>query len=84
MFLITGGLGFIGLNFVELCHKKNLKVVVIDSLTYAANKNPYFFKSKNIKFLKCSIGNKIKIKKILKKFKITKIINFAAETHVDN
>ncbi len=85
MYLIAGGLGFIGLNFLEFCIKKNLNVLVIDSLTYAANKDSHnFFKKNKIRFIKCNIGNKKKISKILKSFKISKIINFAAETHVDN
>ena len=84
MLLITGGFGFIGLNFVELCLKNRKQILVIDKLTYAANKAPSFVKDKNFKFIKCNIGDKKKIHKILRKYKISSIINFAAETHVDN
>ena len=84
MLLITGGFGFIGLNFVELCLKKKTKILVIDKLTYAANKAPDFVKDKNFNFIKCNIGDKKKVHGILRKYKISSIINFAAETHVDN
>ena len=36
--LVTGGAGFIGLNFVNFCIKKNIKPVVLDKLNYASNK----------------------------------------------
>ena len=79
MLLITGGFGFIGLNFVELCLKNRKQILVIDKLTYAANKAPSFVKDKNFKFIKCNIGDKKKIHKILRKYKISSIINFAAK-----
>ncbi len=82
MYLITGGLGFIGLNFVNYCLKKNKKVIVIDCETYAANKYYKIFKEKKIIYYKKKIGDNLL--PILKQHKISTVINFAAETHVDN
>ena len=39
--LVTGGAGFIGLNFIEYLLKKNYKVINIDDLSYAANKKEH-------------------------------------------
>ena len=82
--LITGGLGFIGLNYLK---KKILtkNIVNLDCKNYAANNISIKsqFKSKYI-FIKNDIGNKKKIEKIFSKYNIDNIINFAAETHVDN
>tara|TARA_B100000795_G_scaffold269665_1_gene259844 strand:- start:5111 stop:6109 length:999 start_codon:yes stop_codon:yes gene_type:complete len=82
MYLVTGGLGFIGLNFVELCLKKKQKVVIVDSMTYAANKNVNYLLKKGVIICNKEIGTNLL--PILKRYKITTIINFAAETHVDN
>ena len=69
--LITGGAGFIGINFLKkLLKKKYKKVLVIDSLDYASN-NKYFLELKeenNFFFEKCKIQNKNKIKQIIKNF----------------
>ena len=82
--VVTGGLGFIGSNLIELLIKKNYFVINIDKSTYSSNfYNVKEFKSlKNYKFFKCNIGNK-KFYKILKKYKPLCIFNLAAETHVD-
>ena len=82
--IVTGGLGFIGSNLVELLLQKNFYVVNIDKVTYSSNfYNTKSFKShKNYKFIKCDIGNK-KIKDIIFKYKPACIFNLAAETHVD-
>ena len=82
--IVTGGLGFIGSNLIELLLKKNFKVLNIDKNTYSSN----FYnvrelkRNRNYSFIKCDIANK-KISKIISKFKPIGIFNLAAETHVD-
>ena len=82
--IVTGGLGFIGSNLIDLLIKKNYKVLNIDKVTYSSNfyNTKELSKSKNYKFIKSDIKNK-KLKKILFKFKPHCIFNLAAETHVD-
>jgi dTDP-glucose 4,6-dehydratase len=82
--IVTGGLGFIGSNLIELLLKKNYYVINIDKVTYSSNfyNTKEFNNNKNYKFIKCDIGND-KIKKILYQYKPSCIFNLAAETHVD-
>ena len=83
--IVTGGLGFIGSNLINMLLKRNYYVVNLDKITYASN----FFNvkklsnKKNYKFVKCDIGDKNKVEKLLNKFKPICIFNLAAETHVD-
>jgi len=76
-FLITGGLGFIGSHFIELLLKRNHKVLNIDKISYASNKID-FNNHPNYSFLKEDIANLKEIPDC------DFIINFAAESHVDN
>jgi dTDP-glucose 4,6-dehydratase len=82
--IISGGLGFIGSNLIELLIKKNYHIINIDKVTYSSNfYNLKDFKnSKKYKFIKLDIGNKV-LKKILFKYKPVALFNLAAETHVD-
>ena len=82
--IVTGGLGFIGSNLIEILLKKNYSVLNLDKVTYSSNfyNVREFKRSKKYKFLKCDIGDK-KLKKILFKYKPGGIFNLAAETHVD-
>ena len=83
--IVTGGLGFIGSNLIELLISKNYRVINIDKVTYSSNfynvKN--FKKNKLYKFIKSDLNNKKKISNILKKYSPVCIFNIAAETHVD-
>ena len=82
--IVTGGLGFIGSNLIDLLLKKKYFVINIDKVTYSSNfyNTAEFVKNKNYKFIKCDINNK-KFSSILNKYKPVCIFNLAAETHVD-
>ena len=82
--IVTGGLGFIGSNLIDLLLKKNYSVINVDKATYSSNYyNVKDFKnSKKYKFVKLDIKNK-NFEKILFKYKPIGIFNLAAETHVD-
>jgi dTDP-glucose 4,6-dehydratase len=82
--IVTGGLGFIGSNLIDLLLKKNFFVINIDKATYSSNQYNVkdLSKSKKYKFIKLDIKNR-KLKKILFKYKPQGIFNLAAETHVD-
>ena len=81
--IITGGLGFIGSNLVNILSKKKYFIINIDKITYASNLNNISDNIKNYKFYKQDINNKNFIKKILEKYNPSLIFNVAAETHVD-
>ena len=82
--IVTGGLGFIGSNLIDLLLKKKFKVINIDKATYSSNLyNTKEFKNfNNYKYIKCDINDK-KLKKIIFRFKPNCIFNLAAETHGD-
>ena len=81
--VITGGLGFIGSNLINILSKKNYFIINIDKVTYASNFNNISSNIKNYKFYKQDINNQNFIKKILDKYNPSLIFNLAAETHVD-
>ena len=86
--LITGCAGFIGSNFVRYLLKKKIKykILGLDNLSYASNFDyiKEFKKDKNFVFVKKNISNIKNLKKIFNVWNIVHVINFAAETHVDN
>ena len=86
-FLITGGAGFIGSNFLHLMTKKYQKdeYVCLDALTNAGNLETLepIMKLKNFKFIKGDIRDRKLVFDLFKKEKFGVVINFAAESHVD-
>lgn len=86
-YLVTGGAGFIGSNFVYymLAHHPQDEVVCLDLLTYAGNlqtldealKNPKF------KFVKGDIADRAFVFDLFRREKPDVVVNFAAESHVD-
>ncbi len=79
--LITGGSGFIGTNFVKCALNRNHIIYNIDNLSlFSKDQN---ISHKNYIFSKIDIRNETEILEILNKFIPDKIINMAAESHVD-
>ncbi len=84
--LVTGGYGFIGSCFVLKTIAQGSKIINIDNLSYCANlKNLSDVEnSPNYRFIKGDICDKNLLKSIFANNKIDAVINFAAESHVDN
>ena len=86
-YLVTGGAGFIGANFIEYLFetKKDIKIINVDKLTYSGNlenlknveSNP------NYQFVKADICDQAAITKIFEENDIDYVVHFAAESHVD-
>ena len=87
-FLITGGAGFIGSNYLHYVTDKYKDdyFVCLDALTYAGNYNNIkdLEGKDNYKFVKGDITNRDFIDKLFSDEKFDVVINFAAESHVDN
>jgi len=82
--IVTGGLGFIGSNLIELLLMNNFSVINLDKISYSSIfYNTKDFKSLNYRFIKCDINNQDKLLKIFNEIKPSCIFNLAAETHVD-
>mgnify|MGYP006102036961 FL=1 len=83
--IVTGGLGFIGSNLIELLINKKFEVINLDKVTYSSNfyNTKDFTKSSKYKFIKCDLNDKNKLSKVIFKYKPICIFNLAAETHVD-
>ena len=90
-YLVTGAAGFIGANFVKyLLHKKykndeNVKVVVLDALTYAGNLGTIKddIDGKRCVFVKGDIRDSQLVEQLFAEHDIDFVVNFAAESHVD-
>ena len=79
--LVTGGAGFIGSNFVKL-FAEDYNIVVFDSFTYASDVD--YIRSINCKIELGDIRNFNHVTSIINRYKPRYIVNFAAESHVDN
>ena len=89
-YLVTGAAGFIGANFIKyLLNKKyqnqDIKVLILDDLTYAGNLGTIKedIDNKRCFFIKGNIVDKELVQKIFDEHDIDYIVNFAAESHVD-
>ena len=83
--LVTGGLGFIGMNFINYWLSRHDDTIInLDKVTYASN-DPVFLShvnEKNYKFIKGDIIDAELIDNITRE--VDAIVHFAAESHVDN
>ncbi|HHW45685.1 MAG TPA: dTDP-glucose 4,6-dehydratase [Clostridiales bacterium] len=86
-YLVTGGAGFIGSNFIIYMLKKHkdIKIINVDALTYAGN-------LENLKsvendprysFVQADICDRQAINKLFSENEVDYVVNFAAESHVD-
>jgi dTDP-glucose 4,6-dehydratase len=84
-YLVTGGAGFIGCNYVKYLfnQKKDINVTVVDKLTYSGNRENLqeLEGGKGFKFVQGDISDAKIVKPLVKDADV--IVNFAAETHVD-
>ena len=85
-FLITGCAGFIGSHAVDIFLANGHTVIGVDKLTYAGSLGniDHHFDNENFQFFHVDICNTEAIKFICQKHKVDCIVNFAAESHVDN
>jgi dTDP-glucose 4,6-dehydratase len=87
VYLVTGGAGFIGSNYIRYLFQsvRDCRVINLDKLTYAGNlanlkdveKNPHYH------FIRGDICDQVWVAQIFKEFHPDYVINFAAESHVD-
>ena len=86
-YLVTGGAGFIGSNFVIYMLNKysDVKIINVDKLTYAGNlENLKSVESNpNYVFVQADICDKEAIQSLFDQYDIDYVVNFAAESHVD-
>jgi dTDP-glucose 4,6-dehydratase len=86
-YVVTGGAGFIGANFVYYMLEKHpdAQIICLDSLTYAGNLHTLeeAMKNSNFKFVKGDISDRACVFSLFETEKPDIIINFAAESHVD-
>ena len=87
-YLVTGGAGFIGSNYIHYMFKKydnEIRIINVDVLTYAGNlENLKDIEDReNYTFVKADICDKEAISKIFAENDIDRVVHFAAESHVD-
>jgi dTDP-glucose 4,6-dehydratase len=82
-YLVTGGAGFIGSEFVRQLVKKNEGVIVADCLTYAGDFKRLESVKDKIIFYQVDITDKVSLEKIFLQHEPSIVVHFAAESHVD-
>jgi len=86
-YLITGGAGFVGSNYVLYMMEKypDVRVINLDKLTYAGNLENLrsIEKKENYTFIKGDICDKKLVRELFSGYDIDYVVNFAAESHVD-
>jgi dTDP-glucose 4,6-dehydratase len=87
-FLITGGAGFIGSNYIHYLMEtsgNSIKVINLDLLNYCSNRSNVskYENNKNYTFIKGDICDDELVRKIFSENDIDYVVHFAAQTHVD-
>ena len=87
-YLVTGGAGFIGSNYIHYMFKKydkEIRIINVDALTYAGNLENLkdIEKRDNYTFVKADICDKEAISRVFAENDIDRVVHFAAESHVD-
>ena len=85
--LVTGACGFIGSNFVNSIFDKNYRIINIDAMYYCAdemNIKEHIRNNENYILVKGNLTNISMITETLTKYNVTKVIHFAAQSHVQN
>ncbi len=86
--MVTGGCGFIGSNFINLIHKSNkYNIINFDAMYYCADENNVeknIRDSTNYKLIKGNLCDKNFLSYVICENKITHVIHFAAQSHVQN
>ena len=87
-YLVTGGAGFIGSNYIHYMFEKygdEIRIINVDKLTYAGNlENLTDIENRdNYTFVKADICDKDAISKIFEENDLDRVVHFAAESHVD-
>ncbi|OUR61401.1 dTDP-glucose 4,6-dehydratase [Colwellia sp. 39_35_sub15_T18] len=85
--LVTGAAGFIGSNFVHYWMNAypDSKIIVLDALTYAGNKENLVSleQNKSFTFVHADILDTDKVEFLLREYNVDTLVHFAAESHVD-
>ena len=83
--MVTGGAGFIGGNFVLDAVRRGIRVVNLDALTYAGNRDTLasLDRESNHVFVHGDIGDRALVDVLLAEHRPDAVLNFAAESHVD-
>lgn len=87
-YLVTGGAGFIGSNYIHYMFRKygdEIRIINVDALTYAGNlENLKDVENRsNYTFVRADITDKEAIEKVFAENEIDRVVHFAAESHVD-
>jgi len=85
--LVTGAAGFIGANFVRMLLERDaaVKLIALDKLTYAGNLANLegVLDDPRLTFVRGDICDEKVVSSLFDQHKITQVVNFAAESHVD-
>lgn len=86
-YLVTGAAGFIGSNFIKymLCHHDDVRIVILDALTYAGNLGTIQSNIDNERcsFVRGDICDSALVNHLFVEYRFDVVVNFAAESHVD-